>query len=338
MKSNICVIGAGSWGTALAIMLSNNGHQVTLWSWLQAEAELLNKERESKEFLPGVKIPKDIICTHDLKVAARNKDIIVLAIPSHVVRQNANNIKPFINPNQIIVNVAKGLEEDTYYTMSEIIEQEIPDARVCILSGPTHAEEVSRNIPSTIVVASKFDEASKYVQDVFMNDNFRVYTNNDVVGVEIGGSLKNVIALCAGISDGLGFGDNTKAALMTRGMIEISRLGLKIGARSETFSGLAGIGDLIVTCTSMHSRNRRAGILIGEGHDLDSALSEVHMVVEGVKTAKAAYELSVKYGVSMPITEQAYSVLFKGKNPKDAVIELMRRDKTNENNIDYVSK
>lgn len=333
MGRNVSVIGSGSWGTAIAILLSKNGHNVTLWSWQEEEAERLSTQHENKEFLPGVLIPDNIVCTNDLKFAVSNKDAIILAVPSHVVRQNARDLSKYVTKNQIVVNVAKGLETDTHLTMGDVIRQEIKEVKLCILSGPTHAEEVARNIPTTIVAAAQDQSIADYVQDLFMNDNFRVYTNLDVKGVEIGGSIKNVIALCAGISDGLGFGDNTKAALMTRGLTEMSRLGVKMGASIQTFSGLTGIGDLIVTCTSMHSRNRRAGILIGKGQSVADALEEVHMVVEGVNTAKAAYELAQKYNIQMPITEQAYKILFEGIDARKAVMSLMAREKTHENNI-----
>lgn len=333
MSKNVSVIGSGSWGTALAILLSKNGHNVTMWSWQREEAERLSAQRENKEFLPGVLIPDNIICTNNLEDASSNKDAIILAVPSHAVRQNARSLNNYLKKGQVLINVAKGLEMDTHLTMGDVILQEIANVNLCILSGPTHAEEVAKDIPTTIVAAAQENSVAEYVQDLFMNDNFRVYTNLDVKGVEIGGSIKNVIALCAGISDGLGFGDNTKAALMTRGLTEMTRLGVNMGADIQTFAGLTGIGDLIVTCTSMHSRNRRAGILIGKGYSLDQAIKEVHMVVEGVNTAKAAYELAQKYSIEMPITEQAYKILFEGKDARKAVMSLMARGKTHENNI-----
>ncbi len=266
----------------------------------------------------------------DLEKCLEDVEIIVNAVPSHAVRKTANMLKKYVNKNQIIVNVSKGLEEETLLRLSEVIEDEIKGVHVAVLSGPSHAEEVGKELPTTCVVAAKERKVAEKVQDVFMNPTFRVYTNPDIVGVELGGALKNIIALCAGVIDGLGFGDNTKAALMTRGIAEITRLGVAMGARIETFAGLSGIGDLIVTCTSQHSRNRRAGILIGKGKTIEETLKEVHMVVEGVHTSKAAYDIAKKYEVDMPIVNEAYEVLFNKKNPKDAVVDLMVRNKTHE--------
>ncbi|MDA3846759.1 MAG: NAD(P)-dependent glycerol-3-phosphate dehydrogenase, partial [Vallitaleaceae bacterium] len=297
----ISILGAGSWGTALSILLHSNGHEVTIWSLIQEEVDMLNDKREHIDKLPGIIIPDDITITSDLEEAIKERHILVFAVPSKFIRMTAEGCKPYITDNQIIVNVAKGLEDGTLFTLQEVINDVLPNNEVVILSGPSHAEEVSRKVPTSVVVASHNESTVKEVQDVFMNDVFRVYGSQDVIGVEMGGSLKNVIALAAGISDGLGFGDNTKAALMTRGMTEIARLGLAMGATADSFNGLSGIGDLIVTCTSMHSRNRRAGILIGEGMSLDEALSTVKMVVEGVYSAKAALALSIKYDVEMPI-------------------------------------
>ncbi|MEN8908209.1 MAG: NAD(P)H-dependent glycerol-3-phosphate dehydrogenase [Clostridiales bacterium] len=326
MEKRISLIGAGSWGTALAVLLESNGHDVSVWSEFHDEIDMLNDNREHIDKLPGVKIPENIVFTKDLESSILNSDIVVLVVPSHVVRQTVVKMKPFYK-GQIIVCCAKGIEEDTGLTMSKVIESEIKSSRVVILSGPTHAEEVSKFIPTTIVAASKSLKDAEYAQSIFMNNRFRVYTNHDVIGVELGGSLKNVIALCAGISDGLGYGDNTKAALMTRGIAEISRLGTKLGANINTFSGLSGVGDLIVTCTSMHSRNRRAGILIGKGKSMEEAIVEVKMVVEGITTTKAAYMLAKKENVGMPIILEAYNVLFNKKDPSEAVNDLMTRDK-----------
>ncbi|GMQ56942.1 NAD(P)H-dependent glycerol-3-phosphate dehydrogenase [Vallitalea sediminicola] len=325
--ATVSVLGAGSWGTALAILLSNNGHEVTLWSIIEDEVNLLNDTRENKSKLPGIHIPTEIIITNNLKEAILGKDMLVMAVPSKFVRNTAKMMKEYVTTEQIIVNVAKGLEDDSLYTLAHVISDEMPDNSVAVLSGPSHAEEVSRNIPTTCVAGSENHDTAKKVQDIFMNSDFRVYTSSDVMGIEMGGALKNVIALAAGISDGIGFGDNTKAALMTRGITEISRLGVAMGADEQTFSGLSGIGDLIVTCTSMHSRNRRAGILIGKGYSLQEALDEVKMVVEGVYTAKAAFDLSKKYQVEMPIIREVNEVLFKGKDTKKAVEDLMIRDK-----------
>lgn len=327
MNGNVAIIGAGSWGTALAVLLANNGHKVKMWSCFSEEVEMINKEREHIHKLPGVKVPQGVYCTGDQEEALLNADAVVLVIPSQTVRKNAVGFSRYIKDGQIVISCAKGLEDNTGLPMSEVLKQEIPGARIVALSGPSHAEEVGKDIPTAVVAASEDMEAAEFVQDLFMSPSFRVYTNSDITGVELGGALKNIIALCAGISDGLGFGDNTKAALMTRGIAEMSRLGVSMGAKPETFSGLAGIGDLIVTCTSMHSRNRRAGILIGEGKSVQEAIEEVKMVVEGVTTTKAAYDLARKQDIVMPITTQAYEVLFNGKNAKQAVMELMTRDK-----------
>ncbi|MGE5474109.1 MAG: NAD(P)H-dependent glycerol-3-phosphate dehydrogenase [Ignavibacteriales bacterium] len=330
MNAKVAVMGAGSWGTALAIHLSKIGHEVSLWTRFQEDADIINIEREQKKYLPGVIIPEDITCYIDQEKALYGKEIVVLAVPSQAVRENVQSISKFLNKNHIIVCVAKGLEEKTLLRLSEVVEEEVPGAKFVALSGPSHAEEVAVNIPTTIVAASKNISEARRVQDVFMGPTLRVYTNDDLIGVEIGGALKNVIALCAGISDGIGFGDNTKAALMTRGLTEIARLGASLGAKKHTFAGLTGMGDLIVTCTSMHSRNRRAGILIGKGKSVEEALSEVRMVVEGVRTTGAAYKLASMQNVEMPITEQAYRILFEGENPKRAVSKLMEREKKNE--------
>ncbi len=333
----IAVLGSGSWGTALAILLSKNGHAVTLWSFQQDEYESLVHSRENLEFLPGIIIPNSIHLTTCSRKAVEDKDIIVIAIPSKFIRSTLKLFSPFIKTGQIIVNVAKGLDEDTLQTLCQVIEQEVPSCPVAVLSGPSHAEEVAKDIPTTVVISAHDKKIAEQIQDVFMTPKFRVYTNPDRMGVELGGALKNVIALAAGISDGLGFGDNTKAALMTRGIVEIARLGSTMGADLQTFSGLSGIGDLIVTCTSMHSRNRRAGILLGQGKSLSDTLKEVHMVVEGVNTAQAALKMSRKFEVHMPIIEQINNVLFHGKDPKQAVVDLMMREKTIEHEMEEMS-
>ena len=327
--SNISIIGSGSWGSAMAVMLAENGHDVILWSFLKEECENLKKYRENKPFLPGIIFPENVSFTDDVS-CCEGADIVVMATPSHGVRNTAKAMAPHIKPGQIIVNISKGIEEDSYCTMSQVIKQEIPGCTVAVMSGPSHAEEVSRKIPTTNVVACEDEKVARYIQDAFMNPNFRIYTNPDVTGVELGGSLKNVIALCAGVLDGMGLGDNTKAALMTRGLVEMSRLGVAMGANAETFNGLSGVGDLIVTCTSMHSRNRRAGILIGQGKTAEEACEEVKMVVEGVRTCRAAKELSEKVGVEMPIVNEAYKVLFENMSPEDALRNLMGRDKQHE--------
>lgn len=328
--ASIGVIGAGSWGTALALLLYHNGHEVALWSVIEEEVELLRTKRENPDKLPGVKLPEDMTVTSDLALAA-GKEMLILAVPSPFVRSTARSMRELVREGQIIVNVAKGIEEATLMTLSQVIKEELPQADVAVMSGPSHAEEVGRGIPTTIVVGAESRKTAEYVQSVFMSEVFRVYTSPDVLGIELGGALKNVVALAAGIADGLGYGDNTKAALITRGIAEIARLGTAMGGKAETFSGLSGIGDLIVTCASMHSRNRRAGILIGKGYSYEEAMKEVHMVVEGVYSAKAAMGLAAKYGVQIPIIEQVNEVLFHGKQADEAVKDLMLRDKKIEN-------
>ena len=307
--AEIGVIGSGSWGTALALVLNKNGHHVTIWSYLKEEADEIREKRENPSKLPGVHIPEEIEITTDLQGSVEGKDVVVLAVPSMATRATAKKMCPYVKEEQILVNVAKGIEEGTLKTLSEQIEEEIPQANVAVLSGPSHAEEVSRELPTTVVVGAETEETAIYLQRI-----------------ELGGSLKNVIALAAGVADGLGYGDNTKAALITRGIAEITRLGVKMGGKLESFTGLTGIGDLIVTCASKHSRNRKAGVLIGEGMTMEEAMAEVKMVVEGVYSAKAARELAEKYEVSMPIVEKVNQVLFEGKSAKDAVSELMMRD------------
>lgn len=325
--ANISVIGAGSWGTALAAVLDKNGHDVTIWSIVTEEIDMMREMREHVTKLPGVKLSEKIALTTNLEEAVRGKDLLVLAVPSVFTRSTAKSMKEFAAEGQIIVNVAKGIEEKTLMILSDIIEEEIPQADVAILSGPSHAEEVGRNIPTTCVIGAHTRKTAEYVQNIFMNEEFRVYTSPDMLGIEVGGALKNVIALAAGMADGLGYGDNTKAALITRGIAEISRLAMEMGAKYETLSGLTGIGDLIVTCASMHSRNRKAGMLIGQGKTMQEAMDEVQMVVEGVHSAKAAMALAHKYQVPMPIIEQVNQVLFDGKPVQEAVLELMLRDK-----------
>lgn len=325
--AKIGMIGAGSWGIALTWLLTNNGHQVTVWSALEDEIKMLCEKREHTSKLPGVILPESVSFTTELEKAAAGMELLVLAVPSPFVRSTAHRLKDIAEEGQIIVNVAKGIEEKTLMTLSEVIEEEIPQAQVAVLSGPSHAEEVGKGVPTTIVAGAKTKKAAEKIQNIFMSPVFRVYTSPDVLGIELGAALKNVVALAAGIADGLGYGDNTKAALITRGITEISRLGTAMGGRRETFFGLSGIGDLIVTCASMHSRNRRAGILIGQGHTMEEAMEEVKMVVEGVYSAKAAVGLAEKYQVSLPIIEQVNQVLFYGKPAADAVGELMLRDK-----------
>ena len=333
--AKISVIGSGGWGIALTILLHKNGHELTVWSFDKKEAEELKITRENKAKLANILLPEDIVVTDDLKEAVTDKDILVLAVPSKAVRSVSKSLKDIVKEKQIIVNVAKGLEEDTLATMTDIIEEELKgkNPQVAVLSGPSHAEEVGKGIPTTCVVSAHNKELTLYLQNIFMNPAFRVYTSPDMLGVEVGGALKNVIALAAGIADGLNYGDNTKAALITRGIKEIASLGVAMGGEQSTFYGLTGLGDLIVTCASMHSRNRRAGILLGQGKTLDEAIKEVNMVVEGVYSAKAAYEAAKKYNVEMPIIEQIYEVLFENKNAKEAVNELMLRDKKIEMNL-----
>ena len=327
--AKISVIGSGGWGIALTILLHKNGHNLTIWSFDKKEAEELKTTRENKTKLPNISLPDDIEVTDNLKEAVDNKDILVLAVPSKAIRSVSKSLKDIIKNNQIIVNVAKGLEEDSLKTMTDIIEEELKEKnpQVAVLSGPSHAEEVGKGIPTTCVVSAHNKELTLYLQNIFMNPSFRVYTSPDMLGIEIGGALKNVIALAAGIADGLNYGDNTKAALITRGIKEIASLGVAMGGEQSTFYGLTGLGDLIVTCASMHSRNRRAGILLGQGKTLDEAIKEVNMVVEGVYSAKSALMAAKKYNVEIPIIEQVNAVLFENKNVAEAVNELMIRDK-----------
>ena len=329
--AKISIIGTGTWGIALSILLHQNGHEVSAWSAIQDEITYLRENRMHRS-LPGVKIPEVItwIDADDLRDACMGKDLLVLAVPSIFTRETCRKMKPYIRDGQIIVNVAKGIEEQTLMTLTEQMEEEIPRADAAVLSGPSHAEEVSRGIPTTCVAGARTRKTAELIQNYFMSPVFRVYTSPDVLGIELGGALKNVIALAAGVADGLGYGDNTKAALITRGIAEISRLGMAMGGRAETFSGLSGIGDLIVTCASMHSRNRRAGILIGQGKSMEEAMREVNMVVEGVYSAKAALALGKKYQVSLPIIEQVNQVLFEHKSAEEAVADLMLRDKNME--------
>lgn len=325
--AKVAIIGAGSWGTALATVLHTNGHEVTIWSIMEDEIKMLVECHEHKDKLPGVTLPSDMIFTTDLESAIKGKDMLVLAVPSVFTRSTAKSMKPFVEENQVIVCVAKGIEERTLMTISEVVEEEIPQADVAIMCGPSHAEEVGIGLPTTVVAGANTKTTAEKVQDFFMNEVFRVYTSPDVLGMELGGSIKNVIALAAGMADGLGYGDNTKAALITRGIAEVSRLAIAMGANVETLNGLTGIGDLIVTCESKHSRNRKAGMLMGQGYTMDEATKEVKMVVEGIYSAKAALALSKKYNVEMPIIEGVNQVLFEDRLAKDVVKELMLRGK-----------
>lgn len=331
--AKVSVLGAGSWGTALAVMLHGNHHQVTLWSALSDEVAQLRRDREQKGKLPGVHIPEDINITDCLEEAVKDREMLVLAVPSVFVRGTARQLSGLVLEGQLIVCVAKGVEENTLMTMTDIIEQELPMVDAAVLSGPSHAEEAGKGIPTTCVAGAHTRQTAEHIQNLFMSETFRVYTSPDMLGIELGAALKNVVALAAGIADGLGYGDNTKAALITRGMAEISRLGIAMGGKIETFYGLSGIGDLIVTCASVHSRNRRAGYLIGQGCTMQEAMDQVKMVVEGVYSAKAARELAEKYQVEMPIIEQVNRVLFENKAPGEAVRELMLRDKKIETSV-----
>ncbi len=325
----ISVIGSGTWGCALTAILCDKGYDVTLWSYFPEESEELRLTKKARN-LTDFTMPDGIEYTSDIKVATENKDVIVLVTPSNSISVTAEKMCPYVKNGAIVVCASKGFDSETQKTLTETIKDKIPQADVAALSGPSHAEEVAKKIPTTLVAASRSRQVREKLQEIFMTDYLRIYTNEDILGVEIGGALKNIIALCAGILDGLGLGDNTKAALMTRGISEISRLGTAMGAKATTFAGLSGIGDLIVTCTSMHSRNRRAGILIGQGKSAEDAMKEVNMVVEGVYAAKEAYKLAKKYNVEMPITQEVYSVLFEGKSAKDTVYDLMTRTKKDE--------
>ena len=327
--SKVAFIGGGSFGTSLAILLAKKGNDITIYNRDKNVVDDININRRNTKYMGELIIPENIKAYTDLKDTVIDADFVVLAVPSHTIREFAKNINGLIKKEAIIICIAKGIETGSDKRLSVVIEEELNNS-IVVLSGPSHAEEVSEGIPTTIVVSSKNMNDATIVQDLFMTANFRVYTNDDLIGVEIGGAVKNIIALAAGVADGIGYGDNTKAALMTRGMKEISRIGIALGGKEETFYGLTGMGDLIVTCTSMHSRNRRAGILIGKGFRKDEAINEIGMVVEGVKACKAFYELKEDLNISMPITDALYRVLFKGESPVDAVEDLMKRDKKNE--------
>lgn len=330
---NIAVLGAGSWGTALALVLADNGHRVRLWSHRAEQVREINERRTNEKYLPAVRLPESIVGYDDLCAALDGLSIAVLAVPTKAIRTVLNQARSCLTAPITIVAVSKGIEPGTHKRVSEMVMEELGEwlEDVVVLSGPSHAEEVVLRHPTTVAVSSPNMEAARRIQDIFMNHHyFRVYTNPDLIGVEVGGALKNIIALAAGISDGLGYGDNAKAALITRGLAEIARLGCALGANPLTFAGLTGVGDLIVTCTSVHSRNWRAGHMLGQGKKLDEVLESMGMVVEGVRTTKAAYELAKELGVKMPITEALYDVLFAGKDPKEAVDSLMARGKKEE--------
>ena len=325
--ANITILGSGGFGIGLAVMLHKHGHHITVWSKFQKELDDIRKNGEQVQKLPGVVIPPEIGLSASLE-CIRGSDLVLFGIPSTFVRSVAREASPYITSDMVVVNTGKGLEEGSMKLLSEVLTEEIPQAAIVVLTGPSHAEEVGRCISTAVVAASKSAAAAAYVQETLSNQCFRIYENDDIVGCELGGALKNIIALCAGICDGLGYGDNTKAALMTRGIHEIARLGVAMGARAATFSGLAGIGDLIVTCASVHSRNRKAGYLMGKGYTMEQAMAEVKMIVEGVYSAKAAKELAEKYDVEMPIITEINKVLFEGKSAAEAVIDLITLPKS----------
>lgn len=323
-------IGGGSFGTALGVHLAKNGHTIKIWDIDEKNIEDINVKRENVKYLPKVMIPFNVIAYNNLEEALRDSKYIFLSVPSHVIRTVCKNIKPYLSSDKVIINMAKGIEDNTFKRLSEVISEELTDNKVAIISGPSHAEEIAQDLPTTFVVSSLDTTVSKEIQEILTTPRIRSYTNDDLVGIEIGGAFKNIIALGCGISDGLGFGDNTKAAIMTRSMNEMIKVGEVLGGKDQTFYGLTGMGDLIVTCTSMHSRNRRAGILIGKGVNVDEACKEVGMVVEGVKATKAFYHLGQKYGLSLPITENLYATLFEGKDINKAVHDLMSRENKSE--------
>ncbi len=331
--AEIAVLGAGSWGIAISTLLNYKRHKVTLWEFDHQEMKRLSQQREHKQKLPGVTIPEQVKITDRLNSAVSESDILALALPSHTVRKVAKKISSIKLKDPIVVNLAKGIENDTFLRMSEVLKQELPlglREKITTLSGPSHAEEVARKIPTTVVVAGFKEDVARKVQHAFMTPYFRVYTNSDIIGVELGGSLKNVIAIAVGICDGMSLGDNSKGALISRGLAEIIRLGEKLGAKRETFAGLSGLGDLVTTCISKFSRNRFVGEQIGRGKSLKEIESEMTMVAEGIKTTRSAYQLSLKHRVEMPITQQVYHILFENKKPKVAMTELMTRDPKSE--------
>ncbi len=331
-KNKISILAAGSMGLATAVLLNNNGHDIQIWTPIKEEAELLNTVREYKDRMPGVFLPEGIMCSNDFEETVTNADTVVFTVPAQKTRETAKRLKQcldkgLIGKDTIIVTCSKGIEIDSCKVLSEVIFEEIPELRLCVLTGPTFAIELAKELPSTVVCASDDMDAAGQIQELFMNSYLRVYTISDMVGAELAGALKNVIAFAAGISEGLGFQNNTKAALMTRGLAEITRLGVAMGASKDTFSGLAGMGDMILTCTGEYSRNRKAGILVGQGNTVDEAIKKVNMVVEGVLTAAPAYKLAQHHNIEMPIIKAIYDVVYNGKNPRDAVNDLMGRTK-----------
>lgn len=326
MSKKISVIGSGSWGVALACLLKSNGHDVKLWSYSKEEADMINNEKKCK-FLPEHKLPDNLPCYTSLEEAVKDTELILIVTPSMAIRSTLNNMKPFVKDNQVFLLCSKGMEPDTQKVYTEVIEEIYPNNKVAALSGPSHAEEVIKLLPTAVVIASKDEELLATLQDTFMCEHFRVYTNTDILGVELGGSLKNIIALCCGIAHGLGFGDNALAALITRGLLEISRIGIAVGADMQTFYGLTGLGDLFVTCSSVHSRNRKCGILLGQGLTLEEAKKEVGMVVEGINAIEGAYVLVKKYDIYAPIITEIYDILHNGKSVQEATLKLMTRGK-----------
>lgn len=327
--ANITILGAGGFGISLAVLFNQYGHSLTMWSHNEQEVENLKKYGENKKLLPDVIISKDIDLTNDLN-CVKNADIVIFAVPSVAVREVANKFKNYINSKSVLINVAKGLEQNTHKRLSEVLKDVYPNNSIVILTGPSHAEEIAREVPTTIVVSSENQQSSIYIQEQLMNKTLRIYVNHDLIGVEYGGALKNIIAVCAGICDGIKLGDNSKAALITRGIAEIGRLGTALGGKIETFAGLTGIGDLIVTCMSNHSRNRLAGNIIGEGFNMEQTIEKIGKTVEGFVTTKVAYELAKEKNIQMPIVEQLYYVLYKNKDVKIALNDLMDRPKRNE--------
>lgn len=330
LDNRVGIIGGGSWGSALAVLLASKGIKTNIWLRSKEQVDKITRDKENMKYLPGILLDNNISVTSDINDTISGKEIVILAVPTQSVRATLTFIGDIVKKNQIIVNVSKGIETKSLKRISEVVKEIYPDNAFCVLSGPSHAEEVALGIPTTVVSASKDKNVAESIQDLFTSPNFRVYTNPDVIGVELGGALKNIIALGAGISDGLGYGDNTKAALMTRGIYEMSKLGIELGADPDTFWGLSGIGDLIVTCTSMHSRNRRAGILIGKGYSLENAVKEIGMVVEGIKTTESTYSLAKSINTIMPITNEIYNVLYNGSNVEESVSRLMGRSKKHE--------
>ncbi|GIM48206.1 glycerol-3-phosphate dehydrogenase [NAD(P)+] [Collibacillus ludicampi] len=333
MNGSVAVVGAGSWGTALAMVLADNGYDVRLWARRQEVADEITYRRTNEKYLPHVRLPEGIRATSDLQSVIEGQEHIFVVVPSGSFRETVRMMVPYVREDAFVAHATKGFDIQGYQRMSEVLQAELTQLtkrQIAVVSGPSHAEEVSRRLPTTVVVASAARATAERIQNLLMNNSFRVYTNPDVIGTELGGALKNIIALGCGLSDGLGFGDNAKAALMTRGLAEISRLGVKMGAAQLTFTGLAGVGDLVVTCTSQHSRNWRAGFLLGKGEKLDAVLRKMNMVVEGVRTTEIAYRLSAQYDVEMPITRAIYQVLFEGKEPMEAVEDLMERGRTHE--------